>query len=266
MQVTIIISYYKALTNLKLILKALNFQSNNSFEVIISEDDQNEETVSFLKNNKSQYNFPIEHIYQKEDAGFRKNVMLNRAIIKAKNDLLVFIDGDCIPNKHFVKEYINNSEKAKILTGRRVMLGKKTSKSLINSFSLDKLNLLSLIFSDTKKVKEAIYFPYFKLFYKQRGLCGCNWGILKEHIMLVNGFDEDYQNPGVGEDTDIEWRLKQSGFKMKSVKNKAIVFHIYHPRIYSASAVKINYDIFQERKKANSIRCSNGIEKAIKQI
>ena len=42
MKITIIISYYKALTNLKLILKALNNQSNNNFEVIISEDDQNE--------------------------------------------------------------------------------------------------------------------------------------------------------------------------------------------------------------------------------
>ena len=261
MGLTLIISYYKALNNLKLILKALNKQSNKNFEVIISEDDYNEETVSFILNNKSYSKFKISHINQKSDNGFRKNEMLNRAILKAKYELLVFIDGDCIPNKHFVKEYLKNVEKGKILNGRRVMLDEKTSKSLYNTQSLDKLNFKSLLFSDTQKVKEALYFPYFKLFYKQRGLCGCNWGILKEHLLDINGFDEDYQNPGVGEDTDIEWRLKLSGLKMKSVKNKAIVFHLYHPRTYSASAVKVNYDMFLKKKKEQLFKCMNGIEK-----
>ena len=109
MEVTIIISYYKALDNLKLILKSFNNQSNNNFEIILSEDDYNEETISFLSKNKSLYKFSINHIYQKEDIGFRKNMMLNRSIVEAKTELLVFIDGDCIPHKHFVKEYIKNS-------------------------------------------------------------------------------------------------------------------------------------------------------------
>ena len=117
MGLTLIISYYKALNNLKLILKALNNQSDKNFEVIISEDDHNDETISFILDNKDQYEFQITHIHQKEDNGFRKNEMLNRGILTAKNELLVFIDGDCIPNKHFVKEYLKNVEKGKILNG-----------------------------------------------------------------------------------------------------------------------------------------------------
>ena len=53
MKLTIIISYYKNLNNLKLILKALNNQSVNNFEAIISEDDNNDETIDFVKNNQS---------------------------------------------------------------------------------------------------------------------------------------------------------------------------------------------------------------------
>jgi len=79
--ISIVISYYKALRDLKLILKALNQQSKSDFEVIISEDDNSENTKKFLNNNQLKYNFPILHNYQSEDLGFRKNMMLNRAIL-----------------------------------------------------------------------------------------------------------------------------------------------------------------------------------------
>ena len=47
MELTVIISYYKALDNLKLILQSLALQSRKNFEVIISEDDYNEKTIEF---------------------------------------------------------------------------------------------------------------------------------------------------------------------------------------------------------------------------
>ena len=45
--ISIVISYYKALGDLKLILKALNQQSKSDFEVIISEDDTTQNTKKF---------------------------------------------------------------------------------------------------------------------------------------------------------------------------------------------------------------------------
>lgn len=260
MEVTIIISYYKALDNLKLILKSLNNQSNNNFEIILSEDDYNEETISFLSKNKSLYKFPINHIYQKEDIGFRKNMMLNRSIVEAKTELLVFIDGDCIPHKHFVKEYIKNSNFNSILSGRRVLLSKKLSQDLLNNSSLQKLNFLSLILSASKKLKEAIYFPYFQLSTKTRGLLGCNWGIKKQLLLDINGFDEDYVMAGVGEDDDVEWRLESNNVKKRSMKNKSIVYHIYHSRGYSEGGVLKNLKLFNTKQKDNHIRCLNGIK------
>lgn len=261
MGITIIISYYKALDNLKVILYALNYQSNNNFEVIISEDDNNPETISFLEESKPTYNFPILHVHQKEDVGFRKNVMMNRAIKTATTDWLVFIDGDCIPHKHFVESYINNFQEGYFFAGRRVMLGKKISKKLSETFSLKLLGLISLIFSDSTKVKEGIYNPKFRLAIKNRGLKGCNWGVNKQHMLDINGFDEDYVQPCVGEDTDVAWRLERNGFAKKSIKNRAIVYHIYHPRSWSMDSLYHNREVMKKKMEAGKVKCLNGIEK-----
>ena len=261
MELTLIISYYKALDNLKIILKALGNQSFKNFEVIVSEDDFNEKTISFIKDNEHLYPFPIFHIFQKEDNGFRKNAMLNRSALHSNADKLVFIDGDCIPHKHFIKQYIKNLKPGSFLLGRRVMLGEKLSASILREQSFKRLHLFSLIFSDSKKIKESIYNPYFKLAMKTRGLVGCNWGIMKQYLIDVNGFDEDYVRVGVGEDCDIEWRLIESGLKKKSIKNKAITYHLYHPETHSDENSLENYELLKRKMQAKHISCQNGLHK-----
>jgi cellulose synthase/poly-beta-1,6-N-acetylglucosamine synthase-like glycosyltransferase len=259
MNISIVISYYKNIPNLKLILLGLTHQADKKFDVILSEDDNSDETKAFLQNNK--YPFEIIHIYQKEDLGFRKNKMLNRAISSSENDFLVFIDGDCIPGKHFVFEYQKNKASGYMYAGRRVMLGKKTSDEMIKMNSLNPLSPLSLLFSSSTKIKEAIYSPIPLTLKSKRGLLGCNWGIAKKDLVNVNGYDEDYINAGVGEDNDIEWRLQANGLKTKSMKNKAIVYHIYHPRTYSEEGVQKNFKIWARKKNQNHIKCLNGITK-----
>ena len=111
-----------------------------------------------------------------------------------------------------------------------------------------------------KKIKEGIYLPFLKT-YKDRGILGCNWGIMKEHLIAINGFDEDYQTASVGEDTDIEWRLRSYGIKMSSVKNKAIVYHIFHEKGYSREGLKFNLEMMKPKKEANKIVCDHGLKK-----
>jgi len=259
-EITVIISYYKNLPNLKLILLALNQQSNQNFDVIISEDDHTD-MASFLANQRKINCFPILHINQKEDLGFRKNAMLNKAIKIAKGNTIVFIDGDCIPHQHFIKEYIKTAKENVFLYGRRVMLSKKISENILANKKLNQLCFTRLICSSSGFIKEGLYLPNLSLSFKTRGLLGCNWGIKKEYLLLVNGFDEDYVAAGVGEDNDIEWRLKAVGLKMKSVKNKAIVYHIYHPRTYAEEKVRQNFVLLHKKQQLNHVKCLNGLRK-----
>lgn len=263
MKVSVIISYYKNEINLKLILKALARQSVTDFEVIVSEDDSNYETFKLINKFKNTYDFPIKHTNQDKDLGFRKNIMLNKSIKLAKGNLLVFIDGDCVPHKHFIKGYIDNFEENVMLKGRRVMLSEKLTSKLKKTFDLKILGPLNVLFSKSKKKKIGIYSPFLDLSYnsKNKWLIGCNWGISKKAIYKVNGFDEDYIRAAVGEDNDIEWRLKSIGVKGKSVKNKAIVYHLYHKENYSEEDLLFNKEILKKKQKAKRFYCLNGLEK-----
>ena len=77
----------------------------------------------------------------------------------------------------------------------------------------------------------------------------------------MNGFDEDYKYAGVSEDGDIEWRLIAKGIRPESVKNKAIVYHLYHNKWYSDQNERLNFELMQQKVRQNQIKCSNGIVK-----
>lgn len=261
MKISLIISYYKNIANLDLILNALNEQSSNDFEVIISEDDNDWETKKYLTSKIKTCNFPVIHLKQDVDNGFRKNEMLNKSIIKAKYENVVFIDGDCIPHKHFIKEYIERMADGNIYFGRRVMLSEKHTAKLHQAKNNRLLGFCQLLINNSNKKKESLYFPFVSIMIKERGLVGCNWGIKKKHLIEVNGFDEDYTKAGYGEDSDIEWRLRKNGLKMKSMKNRSIVYHLHHPRTYSEEGLKFNYKLMVEKQTSNKIFCLNGVEK-----
>ncbi len=261
MELTIIISYYKALDNLRVILQALNRQSVLNFEVILSEDDYNEETIDFVLQNAVKYKFPLIHLYQSEDKGFRKNEMLNRSILRSNTGKLIFIDGDCVPHKDFTRVYSSYVREGFIFEGRSVMLSESITHWTKKNHSLARLNFISILFSASEMKKEGIYFPFFSLSLKKggRGLLGRNWGVSKKALLDINGFDMDYVHAGVGEDVDVEWRLKAMGLKTISMKNKAIVYHLYHPRGYSEDMVKANYHLMNEKQEDNNVFCLNGL-------
>ncbi len=260
MSLSVIISYYKNLPNLQLLLEGLENQSDDNFDVMISEDDHNSETMTFIAQQEDNYSFAISHIYQEEDLGFRKNMMLNRAITRSKNDFLVFLDGDRIPDKHLVRAYRKVAKQGFIFAGRRVMLGEQFSAQLLNTKSTSKLTFGNLLLSDSSKTKEALRCPIPLALKTNKGLLGCNWGVAKQDLLDVNGFDADYVRAGVGEDNDIEWRLLANGLQTKSMKNKAIVYHIYHPRSYSEDGVQANFRLWDHKKQLNNIKCLNGLQ------
>ncbi|MDR1584320.1 MAG: glycosyltransferase [Prevotellaceae bacterium] len=259
--ISLIISLYKRLDFLTLILQGLERQSYKNFEVIIAEDDNAPETVEFIEQAKKQYGFPIKHVSQ-EDIGFRKTKTLNAAVVTAKGEQLVFIDGDCIPHKHLLKEYAKAIRKNKICYGRRAYLSKKITAQLLQEKSISNLTFFKAYFSGSTHMGAAIYNPFLKNIDKQkREILGCNWGILREHIFSVNGFDEDYTRASVGEDLDINWRLKAQGMSMKSMKNRAIVYHLYHASNYNDSDTFSTLSLMHEKRKTGHLYCLNGINK-----
>jgi cellulose synthase/poly-beta-1,6-N-acetylglucosamine synthase-like glycosyltransferase len=261
MKVSVIIGYYKKVNYLELILQGLALQTFDDFEVIIAEDNNDPATKVFIEAYQKKVSFPLK-VVQQEDKGFRKNRILNEAIRQSAGEVLVFFDGDCIPHKECIKEhYINTTEKG-ILSGRRVMLSPSITDRLLRSNKFTSLSYFELMLSGSKHIEESIYLPYSWIpKKKKRGLLGCNFSILKKALVEINGFDEDYEKAGVGEDSDIEWRLLKSGYSIIPIKFKAIVYHLHHDSNYQESDVQFNTVIMNRKMNEGLIFCINGLNR-----
>lgn len=258
---TVIIALYRRLDFLEKILSALSGQTFSNFEVIVAEDDNSPETVTFLEFQRTKLPFTVKHLSQ-EDKGFRKNMILNKALSAASSENLLFLDGDSVPHREFVKTYVSNLTDGTACFGRRVMLDERFTNTFLAKKQVTTPSLFSLLFSGSSRVEEAIYLPWYnRKSAEYRGIWGCNWGIRLKDIMAINGFDEDYVYATVGEDVDIEWRLRQNGTKFLFLKHKAIVYHLFHKENYNTDVIKYNTGIFENKKKGGLIVCRNGLLK-----
>lgn len=231
-KVSLIISVYKDVLALDLILRSVKRQSyKGNLEVIIAEDGEDEAIKELINGWRSIYAFSILHI-QQPDIGFRKCKILNEAIRSASSDYLLFIDGDCILHKHFIKEHLQEAKRGYVVYGRRVMLSTFLSKHFLARKNFNLLHFWILLITGCDRLDAAFYLPFLQA--KEKiGFWGHNWSIYKEDIKLVAGFDESYTQAGIGEDTDIEWRLEQKGVKFLRIKNRAIQYHLFHLSHYT---------------------------------
>ena len=275
MKCTIIISVYKDINSLDLILESLFNQTIIPNEVVISEDGNSIEMFKYLVTARSKYsNLNIIHLFQ-EDIGWRKNIALNRAIFTSKYEYLIFIDGDCVPYDNFIEWHLKLAEENSVLCGRRSEPGDGISNKIRNrniSVKDYRKNYMKLFF-EYKRDKNAKHYDagifinpnslVGKILKNKRDkkahLVGCNFSCFKSDLEKINGFDEDFTMPTTGEDTDIERRMRLCNIEMKSCRNAAIIVHLYHEKVFDDEISKKTLELMNS--KGDEFFCGNGIIK-----
>ncbi len=270
---TIVISVYKDTESLDLILESLSNQTIIPNEVLISEDGNSVEMSEYVAIAKNRYkNLDITHLFQ-EDIGWRKNIALNKAVMAAKYEYLIFIDGDCVPFDNFIENHVKQAEKKIVLAGKRVELGENITKEIRSKkLTVSKLTnnywffLPKLIKDKTRHLEDMLHVSYKSFLVpiirkEVNYIIGCNWSAFKEDILTINGFDETYTLPSVGEDVDLGWRFRGLGIELKSCRHNANLVHLYHKKRFDSSQGIINNAILKKNFDANRFFCENGIFK-----
>jgi len=265
---SVIAAFYNNIKYLRLVLAGFERQSEKNFELIIADDGSNDEVVREIESITPNYSFRIKHIWH-PDKGFRKNKILNQAILASFSDYLIFIDSDCVPHSKFVEEHLNEKQQSIVLTGRRVNLSKKITDRLteenIKEGFLESNSLLMIedaLFGKSNYVEKGFYlqnkFLRRTLNKKYRGLLGCNFSLYKKDLLAINGFDERYKAPSIGEDSDVEFRLSLNGVKVKSLNQIAVQYHLYHKL---QERPQKNLDLFSDVKNSNLAYTPFGLKK-----
>ncbi|MBV1882690.1 MAG: glycosyltransferase [Pseudomonadales bacterium] len=240
--ISLIVSIYNNVKALELVLSSLSQQSFSNFEVRLSDDGSNPASVSEINKLMSTFAFPIKHIWH-PDRGWNKNTILNKSIMATTTPYIVFIDGDCLLHQHFMMEHYSSQELQTVLTGRRVHLSSKISgqltTDLIASGYLENKILLNSyltsIGSNSRSLEQGWYIKSKAirqyLNRKDKGVLGSNFSVSKQNLLDINGFDERFVHPAAGEDTDIEARFRRNGLSVKTIRNQAIQYHLFHKQL-----------------------------------
>ena len=273
MKVSVIVTLYKDLVSFGIVLDALRRQTYKNFEVIVAEDDDAQASIEFLINYQD---LNIVHLSQ-PDTGRNKIIIQNKAICKASGEYLVFIDGDIIPYRHFIEYTLKIAKKRQILSGRRVNLDEQTTQAvkagIINIEKIEK-NYVPFLWKNRKnretRAEQGIELHPDSIIYKllskrkrNAEIIGCNFSCFKEDMIAINGFNEEYNQYAIfSEDTDLTWRFKVAGYTLKSSKNIANCFHLWHkmggPRDFDPTK---DLELFERNKVNKQYKCKNGLSK-----
>jgi len=240
LRISVIAAFYRDTNALELIIDSLRTQDYDNFELIVAEDNNDPAIEAYLQ---TITDIDIIHTKQ-DDIGIRKSRSQNNAIIKSTGDYLIFIDADCIPYRSFISSHAKLAEKGCVLAGRRVNTGPKISSLIrdrkVKSSTLERFFIASipaLMIDGTTHIGQGLCFDPDGFIYKNiisrraktnTNILGCNFSCFKSDVLAINGFDESYGQLALPDDTDIQWRFKTYGLRLKSCKMAANVFHLYH--------------------------------------
>lgn len=267
--ISVIFTTYNSPAWLEKVLWGFECQTYKNFQLVIADDGSTEETRTLIERFQNNSTLEIEHVWQ-EDDGFQKCKILNKAILKAKGEYLIFTDGDCIPRSDFVQTHKTQARRGQFLSGGYFKLPMSCSSAI------QKNDIDSGAAFDVEWLKAHGY-PAAgkKLRLTARGLWGefLNFAVptkktwnghnssgWKSDILRVNGFDERMQYGG--QDVEMGERLKFSGVTVKRVRYSAVCLHLEHGRGYAnQESINKNKNIIRETRSRKMQYTPYGITK-----
>jgi len=234
--ISILLATYNWPQALKLCLESLATQTDRSFEIIIADDGSTDSTKEVIEQFMASCPLSINHLWQ-EDHGFRKTIILNRAIAAAQGDYLVFLDGDCIVQPDFVARHQALAQKGYLVTGSRILLNEKLTQELINWPRWDFHRFSDRLLGERLSGGINKYWPLkiklgngswrdYKKFVWRR-IKGCNMACWRADAEAIHGFDETMTGWG-HEDADFVFRLQRHHIIRKSGSWATEVLHLFH--------------------------------------
>lgn len=268
---SVIAAFYNDIDILLLLMRALDEQAQDSFELIIADDGSRPEIVDALRQAQRSVRYPVRHVWH-PDRGFLKTVILNEAVRQARGETLIFVDADCVVQSDFVSDHLRNARPGVMQTGRRVDVFRDAHSVLdcsrpsrIVSRNFVRL-LIWTLRAKARNLEKGVRLPVWirdVLPGRVWGVLGCNFSVNRQDLIAVNGFDERHGVQWGAEDSDVERRLKKIGVRVLSLRFAAIMIHFdgqYFKRGPSEDA-RQRWKLYQQAEKENRTWTPHGLIK-----
>jgi glycosyltransferase involved in cell wall biosynthesis len=269
-QISVIFSTYNAPAWLEKTLWGFAFQQGPDFEIVVADDGSGPATRELVDRMKHDIPHPVQHVWH-EDRGFQKSEILNKAVVAAHGEYLIFTDGDCIPRADFVAVHAQRARPGRFLSGGYVKLPRNISRAITPD------DIRAGRATDPEWLRAQGFRSWRSLVkLRARGAAtrvlnaitttkptwnGHNASGWKRDIVAVNGFDERMQYGG--QDRELGERLVNNGIKGVQIRYSATCVHLDHDRGYrTPESLAKNAAIRRHTRRARVTWTPHGIVKS----
>lgn len=267
--ICVIVSTYNSPDYLEKVLWALACQSRQPDEVIVADDGSDEATRAVTDAAVAEGSLRLKHVWHPHQ-GFRKCVILNKAIAAARSEYLVFIDGDCVTRSDFIAVHAARASAGRFLSGGVFRLPRPLSKALtreeitggdvfrvrwlwqhgVHPSPLGRLGVGASTASVLSRLTTT-----------RATFNGHNSSAWRSDVERVNGFDERMEYGGL--DRELGERLENAGVRGAGIRYEAICVHLDHDRGYvRQESLAANRAIRQTTRDQNLTWTPYGLVKA----
>jgi glycosyltransferase involved in cell wall biosynthesis len=236
-ELSVILAVYERADALGLLLQSLAEQRNPPrFEILVADDGSGDAIWSVISRYRSR--FPITHVWQPHER-FRKARVGNGAVLSARGDFLLFLDGDCLPRRGLLRAVKRAALPGWYLASKRVRLSEDfTNDVLRRQLPIWRWSAAEWWIRARREVRKPgllvplrdrrrPWRPEQPDFHPPDNAYGFCLGVSRLDFEQVNGYDMRYVGRA-HEDVDLAVRLERLGLRCGWPGPGATMFHLWH--------------------------------------
>ena len=265
--ISVIVSTYDRPAFLEKVLRGYAVQTDADFELVIADDGSANATADLIRRVRLSTRLRILHVWHAHD-GFRKSLILNRAIAACAGEYLIFTDGDCIPREDLVATHRHLAEQDRYVAGGYIKLPPDVSDAIsladIDSHRVTDLSWLrSRGWKPGRRALRLSRSSGIAAFFDAvtptaADFHGNNASTWRSALYAVNGFESEMGYGGL--DQALGYRLQNAGIKGRQARHRAVTMHLHHDRPYKdPEVVRANRAIMKRIRQNGETRARTGL-------
>ena len=265
-RLTVVVSTYEWPEALDAVLRGLESQSDSAFEIVVADDGSGNSTEAVVEDWKHRFGGRLVHAWQDDD-GVRLARIRNIGAATARGAGLVFIDGDCIPRRDFVRAIRRALLPGWFLAGTRLELDRSLSSSVLhNELPIGTWSSVALFARGARRVRgwrnltprdrRRSWRPRLPDFAPRGKTYGFCTAVSRADFEAVNGFDMTFVGWG-DEDVDLAVRLRRLGLRCGYAGPHSAMLHLWHPS--NVPADRPTWHLLQETIASDRVQAVSGM-------
>jgi glycosyltransferase involved in cell wall biosynthesis len=267
MKLSVIISTYNRPDFLEKVLHGYAVQERPADEIVIADDGSAPDTAALIERLRTSLGLPLVHVWH-EDAGFRKSLAMNRAIVASTGDYLLVTDGDCVPRRDLLAVHARLASPGRFVAGGYLKLPAALSARLtlddVRSGRIADVRWLRAhgwrpgrraLRLTTSPLRGALYDALTPTRAEFQGNNASAW---RDALFEVNGFEGDMGYGGL--DKALGRRLQNAGVRGIQARHRAVCLHLHHDRPYqNPETLRANRRVLKRIRAEGEVRARFGL-------